>query len=447
MDERMLARRSVAGDLNSFGQLYDGYFPRVYDFAWRLLLDADAAASVAEEVFDEAVRTLGVLREARDVAPWLFAIAYRRALPRAGRRGEDADLAPQYEEAFGAFATPDPAALRDRSVIRGDEELAVLVWEAATLLNPRDYALLDLHLRQDLDGGELAAVMAVSRNAATNIVSRLEHVAEDAFAGYVLARRGGAGCDGLRQVLQEHPFPPYGDDTRTAVEAHIAECEGCKSTRSNMPRLTDVFVSLAFVEPPLDVKGRVWRNIASSWSMVRGGPSFVPPAPGRAPIPAPIDGDGGGGGDFSLIGGGDGDGEKPWLLFAGAVAGLLLFAFMIGGAIMVLTGGDDTGDAGAVAETRTVVATDTAGPDETNVPGVDVEESPTPDVTETPTPEATDTPPPPPPPTATPTLPPPPPATATPNIRTVGPAPSPTSPPAVLPTSTPAPGGTAVPTP
>ena len=45
VEDGLLASRALSGDLDSFGHIYDRYFTRVYDFAWRTLRDDDAAAS------------------------------------------------------------------------------------------------------------------------------------------------------------------------------------------------------------------------------------------------------------------------------------------------------------------------------------------------------------------------------------------------------------------
>ena len=58
MDDALLVSRAVAGDLDSFGQLYDSYFGRVYDFTWRVLRDADQAADATRDVFLSAMRRL-----------------------------------------------------------------------------------------------------------------------------------------------------------------------------------------------------------------------------------------------------------------------------------------------------------------------------------------------------------------------------------------------------
>ena len=69
MDDTLLVSRAMAGDLDSFGQLYDRYFPRVYDFAWRVLRDAEEAASATESIFATAMASMAALSERRASAP------------------------------------------------------------------------------------------------------------------------------------------------------------------------------------------------------------------------------------------------------------------------------------------------------------------------------------------------------------------------------------------
>ena len=75
MEDVLLVRRAVAGDLDSFGQLYDAYFNRVYDFCWRILRDADEAADATQDVFTTAMQTLGGLSKAASFKSWIFTIA------------------------------------------------------------------------------------------------------------------------------------------------------------------------------------------------------------------------------------------------------------------------------------------------------------------------------------------------------------------------------------
>ena len=446
MDDALLVNRALAGDLDSFGQLYDRYFTRIYDFAWRILRDADEAADVTQDVFMKAMQGLGGLGKASSFKSWLFTIAHNTAVTRAERAGRMVPLpTPAHEEAFGTFDVPDPCRLDDPEIAAGDHELAALVWDAATALNPRDYALLDLHVRQGLESAEIAGVMGVSKGNAYTMVSRMKTAASDVIGSYIVARRGSQDCEGLQAVLAEHEFPPYTEPVRKAVDAHIKGCEVCSSARKRLVAPLEIFGAFAAVPAPMALKGSVWGNVAGAWNTTGpGGPGGGASAT-REPLPQnPYDrggayaaGVGAAGGAASAFGfGGDdgggfdgpvspmgygGGGDDGWnrnkiLLFAGAALGILIFAFA-GGAIIAggFGGGGNGASSGTPSVTRTTTATRTSTPAITVTIGVTID-------TPTPAPP-TDTPEP-----ATPTE-------------------IPTDTPIAVATSTPAPVSTATPTP
>ena len=157
MDDALLVSRAMAGDLDSFGQLYDSYFSRIYDFTWRILRDSDEAADATQDVFMKAMQALPGLTKAASFKSWLFTIAHNVAVTRAERGNRMMPLpSPVHEEAFGSFDVPDPCRLDNPELAAGDHEAAALVWEAASALNARDYALLDLHVRQGLESADIA---------------------------------------------------------------------------------------------------------------------------------------------------------------------------------------------------------------------------------------------------------------------------------------------------
>jgi DNA-directed RNA polymerase specialized sigma24 family protein len=464
MDDTLLAGRAARGDLDSFGQLYDRYFPRVFDFSWRVLRDADAAGEVTRLVFSRLRRELGAIARGGDVNAWIFTNAHELAISRA--EGGGASAVPVHEEAFGAFEAPDPAAVGDPRVLRGDADLPALVWDAATELKPRDYAALDLHLRQRLDPGAMATVLRTNRAAAAEVVSRMETLAGDVFASYVIARRRAPACAGLQAVLDEQQFPPFTEEVRAAVDAHVASCDGCRAVRAALPPLLDVFAALTPVLPPMALKGDLWREIAAGWATAATIPArrtatggalpgagalaadpTLPPTPARpavavtgAPPPVLVGGDGAyGGGPPVATGGAFNRGFVLW--FGGAAAALLLIAFGFGAILArALDGGSNDRGALTAAE-MTATAQRPVTPAGTLTPGVTVptatanltpsatatEEPPTPEPTEAPTEGPTEAPP-------TATVPPRP--TNTPQLRTAT-RPAATAP---APTVTPVPG-------
>ena len=424
MDDAVLARRAISGDLDSFGQLYDAYFNRVYDFCWRILRDADEAADATQDVFMKAMRSIGGLSKAQSFKSWLFTIAHNTAITSAERAGRTVPLpvaAP--DEAFGTFDVPDPSRVDNPELVAEHHELASLVWEAAAALNPRDYALLDLHVRQGLESAEIAGILGVSKGSAYTMVSRMKQAAGNVFSSYLVARRGSRDCEELQRLLAGHTLPPYTDELRRTVDEHVATCLTCQETKRALVAPMSLFSSFAVIPAPLALKSDTWRELSTAWPYGDGaataagngassyaafaaagagadGGAANPPLPPASPM-------------FE-----DGDGGNRIVLFAVAVLGMLLIAFFIaGGAILAGDlGGDGDGDGGGGGdETPEATASPEGTPDD-QTPSV---------IVETNTPAPTDTPGP----TDTPTL--------SPTVAPDTPTPLPTQPPPASPTPPP----------
>jgi RNA polymerase sigma factor (sigma-70 family) len=422
MDEALLVSRAMAGDLDSFGQLYDRYFSRIYDFAWRITRDADEAADVTQDVFMKAMQALPGLGKASSFKSWLFTIAHNTAVTRAERAGRAVALPePSHEEAFGSFDIPDPCRLNDPEIVAGDHELAALVWEAASALNPRDYALLDLHVRQGLESAEIATVMGVSKGNAYTMVSRMKTAAADVIGSYVVARRGSSDCDGLQDVLAQFEFPPYTEPVRKAVDAHVKDCDTCQGSRKRLAAPLELLGAFAAVPAPMALKGTIWGNVANAWASTgpgsgtgsSGESNNGSPADGARPTVAGMGGGYGGGFDGAvspMSAGDNGWDRNRILLFAGAVMGLLIVAFGGGALLTSALGGGGGGGAAKTTRTPTPASAGTSTPRVTLTVGrVNVSTpTPAPSATITKTPEPpTEAPPPntPVPPTNTPRVP------------------------------------------
>jgi RNA polymerase sigma factor (sigma-70 family) len=393
MDDGLLVGRAVDGDLDAFGQLYDRYFNRIYDFCWRITRDAEEAADATQDVFIKAMQGLPGLAKASSFKSWIFTIAHNTAVTRAERAGGTAPLpVPSHDEAFGSFDMPDPSRLDNPEIVAEDHELAGLVWEATSSLNPRDYALLDMHVRQGIESAEIAQALNITKGNASTMVSRMKTAAADVISGYVLARRGSGDCEALRGVVGAFEFLPYTEDVRHAVDTHVKACEVCQRSRKAFVPL-QIFGSFTPVAAPFALKGDVWRDVSTAWPYGEGA-AFAAAGAGEgqydfadtddAALSAAGSGDGGGGA-FALPMMGGGEGGNRIVLFAVAVLGMLVFAFAIAGAVILASGagGDDDGGGGPSDATETAQAGTPTG-----TPGVIVE-SPTPDLTAsvTPTPE------------------------------------------------------------
>lgn len=183
-----LAERAGSGDAAAYAALYERYFDDVYDFALRIVGASRPAARTVEAAF---VSAWLVLRGEPAVVPFrakLFALAHHVAL----------------DELRTGTISVEPGAQPE------DE-----VWAAAANLGPQDSSLLDLHLRRQLDAGELAKALGVARGP---LAERLERL------GTELDRRAGAGAGEALAAVPLLPAPPGLFDTvwrRVAREAHL----------------------------------------------------------------------------------------------------------------------------------------------------------------------------------------------------------------------------------
>lgn len=98
------------GDREAFGQLAEHFDDTVFWVALRRLRNRSEAREVAQDVFVQAMRKLGQLRQPERFAGWLKRIAVRMSINRATRRPLEAMPGP---ETFAGLASNPRAPLED----------------------------------------------------------------------------------------------------------------------------------------------------------------------------------------------------------------------------------------------------------------------------------------------------------------------------------------------
>ncbi len=157
MDDAELVAAARAGDRNAWAAIYDRYADRVYDFCASMLRNRADASEAMQETFLVAFETLGQLAQPERLGAWLYAVAHRAILDRTGAEGLAVGIDAAGDVLWGSDATQERPSRA---------ELAEFVWQAAAGLDEQERALLDLHLRQGLEGPDLAsAAGAASRPA------------------------------------------------------------------------------------------------------------------------------------------------------------------------------------------------------------------------------------------------------------------------------------------
>jgi RNA polymerase sigma factor (sigma-70 family) len=211
--------RFRAGDADALGELYGRHVRGIHDFLARFVGDLSAAEDLAHTTFLRAWERRETLREPAKVRAWLYATAHSVALTHVTRRRS-------------ALPIQDEAAARIEDTTLGPEaaavaqEVADLVWAAASSLEARQYAVIDLSVRHDFSTREIGQALGVSAVHASVLLHRAREALGRAVSQLLVAQQRDH-CDRLAKLV------PAGVLTltsrqRSAVDHHMRRCEDCK---------------------------------------------------------------------------------------------------------------------------------------------------------------------------------------------------------------------------
>jgi RNA polymerase sigma factor (sigma-70 family) len=282
--DRELIARVGQGNRDAFGALYERHFPGLYDFALRIVRDADLAADVVQSTFVKAWEAAQKQKGVENVKAWLYTIAHNLAIDElrlrkrfVEPRGDEA----RDEEGF-PFAIPDPSRYSDPETALQDRELAALVWDSAAALNPQEYALLDLHLRRGLDADELAHHLGLAKGAVYTRLSRLRDSLEEAVTTTLLVRRGRRECERLDVLLAELRATEVTQPVRRAIKEHLNECELCRDSKRRFVSPAEIFAGISLVPVSLELMEDVWARVAAEIGLAAAATGVAAAAPGHS---------------------------------------------------------------------------------------------------------------------------------------------------------------------
>jgi RNA polymerase sigma factor (sigma-70 family) len=268
--DAVLVARVLSGDRDAFASVYDRYADRLYDFAHSMLRNREDASDAVADAFVTFAEKLQQLRDPDRLRPWLYAIVRSQCLHRIKARGRityggDESMA---EMADTGLAPDDQVAA---------SALQRLVWDAAAGLAERDRSLLDLHLRQGLDGAELGEAMGVSASNAYVMMNRLRGQLERSLGALLVATTGRSDCGDLDRTLTgwDGEYSPL---VRKRVARHVDGCATCTARKAAMASPLALFAGVPAFAAPAGLRERVLDGFAlepGSVATSTGGPSWV----------------------------------------------------------------------------------------------------------------------------------------------------------------------------
>jgi RNA polymerase sigma factor (sigma-70 family) len=257
MKDREIVAAIAAGDPAGLAGAYDRYAESLYGYCGWMLGEPDRAAATVQDTYIIAAANLGGLRDPLRLRPWLYAVARNQCHRR--RRAGEAGL----DEAAVLVGRPAGAGENsDRAELRG------LVRAAMGGLNPGEREVIELGLRHDLSGADLAAVLGVSRNQAHALASRARGRLERELGVLLVARTGRWACPVLDLMLCDWDGQLTAP-MRKQVARHTGQCDACAYRRRSAlrPAALDAMVPLAAL--PRGLREKVLRLCADDSPLAR----------------------------------------------------------------------------------------------------------------------------------------------------------------------------------
>ena len=156
--------RRIHDDPEAFGELYDLYCDRIYEYVYRRLRDRPAAEDVTAEVFIKAMRAIDGFRpDGPPIGAWLYRIASNTVIDhvRARRATVSLEVSPD---------SVDPARPVEEQAIARVE--ADRVWQAVDALTGAQQTAVRLRFGDDLPLAAIATRMGRTEGAVKLLLHR-----------------------------------------------------------------------------------------------------------------------------------------------------------------------------------------------------------------------------------------------------------------------------------
>ena len=253
-----LVAAHLGGDRAALAGIYDRYAASLYDTAAAMLRDGDEAADAMQEVFVVAAHKLDQLRQPERLRAWLFAVLRNEVYLRTRRRRRTQPVDLTSHGAAEVAAPIDPGA-----EAAGAEylELAAMVRSAAAGLDERDQLVMELSIRQDLSGADLADAVGVSESQAYVLVHRMRDRFSRSLGALAVARSGRRDCPDLDALLKDWDGQ-FSVLVRKRVARHVEHCETCEGTHRRVGVAALLGAAPAFALPA-SLREQVMQEVAS----------------------------------------------------------------------------------------------------------------------------------------------------------------------------------------
>ncbi len=249
--DREVAAAIAAGDPAGIALAYDRYAAALYGYCHWMLHDPAGAAEALQDTFVIAAATLGDLPGAPELRPWLYAVARTECQRRLHTT----------VPVRGGRVAPDPTAGVSGDSAQG--ELRTMTGAVLAQLKPREREVIELSLRHDLYGSDLAEALGMSSRRTHALAARARGRLEKALGALLVVRTGREACSVLGELLADWDGQ-LTEQTRDLVGGHVEQCEICATHGPGALRPAALFGLLPLAPLPGELREQVLSRCSST---------------------------------------------------------------------------------------------------------------------------------------------------------------------------------------
>jgi RNA polymerase sigma factor (sigma-70 family) len=278
VDDQQMVVALQAGDTAGLTSVHDAYAARLYDYAYGMLRDREAAEDAVHDALLVAAGRAGSLRDPQRLATWLYALTRNECL-RQARRSRVASQPRRIDSRDQTmyFGAADLKAEQARAWIR----------DAAAGMQPERREALDLTVRHGLSEPDVATVLGLPAKRAAERVAAARDDLDHALDSLLIARAGHGECAELDALLAGWDGR-FNQSVHERVSGHTASCATCAAGASARGGAADRFAELPPAAAPTQLLNRLLATAAVPDRVSYRGDIAEPFL--RSGFPVPLDG-------------------------------------------------------------------------------------------------------------------------------------------------------------
>ncbi len=291
-----LVAAARTGDTAAYGELFERYQARIYNYAYGIAGNSEDARDLAQEAFVRVFEALPRMTGELNFSAYLYRTTHNLAIDMVKGRTR--------------FAPPDLLDTRVEPSLQTDPERVALLeeqqaqtWRAAFELSENHRAILTLRELHELPYQDIADIMDMPRNTVGVLLSRARLRFKEAFRmSSVDIDKLTKECRDMLPLLSAYLDDELDTGKRVHVEDHLELCAFCRLALEEMTEASRSYRALLPLLPPAGLSEAVWTRIGQVWNgagsehvaqdtpeaTVKEQPAHEPPAHEPLPDDSPV---------------------------------------------------------------------------------------------------------------------------------------------------------------